>query len=96
MILLAPEVSFVTLHMRWHKGCCSYSIHKNGNLGERGVLELGNPGWRGVLAVYEIQSGGGSKMFAIRRGGGGCIFFWNNPLYIANIHSDQSECFSKN
>ena len=23
MILLAPEVSFVTLHMRWHKGCCS-------------------------------------------------------------------------
>ena len=21
MILLAPEVSFVTLHMRWHKGC---------------------------------------------------------------------------
>ena len=29
MILLAPEVSFVTLHMRWHKGCCSNSIHKN-------------------------------------------------------------------
>ena len=27
MILLAPEVSFVTLHMRWHKGCCSNSIH---------------------------------------------------------------------
>ena len=21
MILLAPEVSFVTLHMRWYKGC---------------------------------------------------------------------------
>ena len=28
MILLAPEVSFVTLPVRWHKGCCSYSIHK--------------------------------------------------------------------
>ena len=28
MILLAPEVSFVTLHMRWHKGCCSNSIQK--------------------------------------------------------------------
>ena len=26
---LTPEVSFVTLHMRWHKGCCSNSIHKN-------------------------------------------------------------------
>ena len=23
------EVSFVTLHMQWHKGCCSNSIHKN-------------------------------------------------------------------
>ena len=30
MILLAPEVSFVTLHMRWHKGCFSKSIHKKG------------------------------------------------------------------
>ena len=30
MILLASEVSFVTLHMQWHKGCCSNSIHKNG------------------------------------------------------------------
>ena len=29
MTLLASEVSFVTLHMRWHKGCCSNSIHKN-------------------------------------------------------------------
>ena len=28
MMLLAPEVSFVALHMRWHKGCCSNSIHK--------------------------------------------------------------------
>ena len=28
-ILLAPEVSFVTLHIRWHKGCCSNSIHNN-------------------------------------------------------------------
>ena len=31
MILLAPEVSFVTLHMWWHKGCCSDSIHKKKN-----------------------------------------------------------------
>ena len=29
MILLASEVSFVTLHMRWHEGCCCNSIHKN-------------------------------------------------------------------
>ena len=29
MTLLAPEGSFVTLQMRWHKGCCSNSIHKN-------------------------------------------------------------------
>ena len=29
MILLAPEDSFVNLHIRWHKGCCSNSIHKN-------------------------------------------------------------------
>ena len=28
-ILLAPEVSFVTLHIRWHKGWCSNSIHNN-------------------------------------------------------------------
>lgn len=28
-ILLAPEVFFVTLHMGWHKGCCSNNIHKN-------------------------------------------------------------------
>ena len=32
MILLAPEVSFVTLHMRWHKGCCCNSIHKKKRL----------------------------------------------------------------
>ena len=30
MTLVAPEaVPFVTLHMRWHKGCFSKSIHKN-------------------------------------------------------------------
>ena len=30
MNLLAPEDSFVTLHMRWRKVCCSNSIHENG------------------------------------------------------------------
>ena len=29
MILLAPEVSFVTLHMRWHKGCFPKASTKN-------------------------------------------------------------------
>ena len=29
MILFAPEVSFVTLHMRWHKGCFPKASTKN-------------------------------------------------------------------
>ena len=41
MILLAPEVSFVTLHMRWHKGCFPKASTKIGsaeNVTERGEV----------------------------------------------------------
>ena len=44
MILLAPEVSFVTLHMRWRKGCCSNSNHKK----LRVLLELFKLAWRSL------------------------------------------------
>ena len=38
MILLASEVSFVTLHMRWHQGCCSNSIHKKEKMTTNGII----------------------------------------------------------
>ena len=40
MILLAPEVSFVTLHMRWHKGCFPKASTKiKQNFTKRGRIE---------------------------------------------------------
>ena len=50
MTLLAPEDSFVTLHMRWHKGYCSNSIHNE----MEDIIEYRTKG--AVLCTSQIET----------------------------------------